>query len=312
MESFMLAVSVVSPLLIYMLVGSFIKKKHWFSKEQFKALNGVIFKIFLPLTLFFDVYKADLEAALQKEVFSFVVFAVLAVYVIVWCIAARLIKDKADASTLIQGIYRSNFVLFGNSIAFSMCDSEGKALVAAMAAVIVPLYNILAVILFESMRGGKVKLTEILLNIIKNPLVEAGIWGILCNVLNVKFPEWLMTPFVRMGDIATPLALVTLGGMLSFDSIVKHKKYLAAAVPGRLVIVPFSVILAAILFGFRGQTLIVFLSIFAAPTAVASSPMAQSMGGNGELAGEIVAISSAFSVVTIFLFVFGLSGLGLV
>lgn len=312
MESLMLAVSVVSPLLIYMLAGNLIRRKGWFSREQFQSLNGVIFKVFLPLKLFFDVYEADLGAAVQIEVFAFAVLAVLAVYLVTWFAVARSVKKKADAATLIQGIYRSNFVLFGNSIAFSMCDDAGIALVAAMAAVIVPLYNILSVILFESMRGEKAKLSEIVINILRNPLVEAGVLGICCNLLGLKLPEWLMAPFVHMGEIATPLALVTLGGMLSFGSIVKHKKYLMAAVAGRLAVVPAAVMSAAVCLGFSGQTLVVFLSIFAAPTAVASAPMAQSMGGNGALAGEIVVLTSAFSIITIFLLVFGLSGMGLI
>ena len=62
----------------------------------------------------------------------------------------------------------------------------------------------------------------------------------------------------------------------------------------------------------RGDFLVALLAIYASPTAVASAPMAQEMGGNGTLSGEIVATTTTFSIVTIFLFVFGLSGLGLI
>ncbi|MGN0403705.1 MAG: AEC family transporter [Bariatricus sp.] len=312
MKSFILAVSVVSPLLIYMLVGSLIKKMNWFSQDSFQSLNGVIFKIFLPLALFFDVYEADLNEAVKPQVFIFTVIGVIIIYVLVWMITVCLVKEKADSSTMIQGIFRSNFVLFGNSIAVSMCDASGTALTAALAAVIVPLYNILAVILFESMRGGRMRLSKVIVGIIKNPLVEAGILGILCNIFQIRFPDWFAAPFMRIGDIATPLALITLGGMLSLGSIVKHKNYLIAAVAGRLVLVPLVVLITAVLLGFRGQILIILLSVFAAPTAVASAPMAQAMGGNGALAGEIVVLTSACCILTIFLFVFGLSGIGLI
>lgn len=48
------------------------------------------------------------------------------------------------------------------------------------------------------------------------------------------------------------------------------------------------------------------------PTTVASAPMAQTMGGNGELAGEIVATTSVLYVFTLFFFVFGMSHAGLI
>ena len=66
----------------------------------------------------------------------------------------------------------------------------------------------------------------------------------------------------------------------------------------------------AIALGMRGDVLIALLAVFGSPTAVSSAPMAQAMGGNGELAGEIVAITSVCSIVSVFLLVFALSRFG--
>ena len=54
---------------------------------------------------------------------------------------------------MIQGIYRSNYALFGASIAKAVCGSKGVALVAALTAIVIPTINVLAVILFETKRG---------------------------------------------------------------------------------------------------------------------------------------------------------------
>lgn len=77
--------------------------------------------------------------------------------------------------------------------------------------------------------------------------------------------------------------------MLSAESMMSHKRYLTVAVICRLI-----------------------LAIFGSPTAVASVPMAQTMGGNGTLAGEIVVVTTVGSILSIFLFVFALSGMGLI
>ena len=65
------------------------------------------------------------------------------------------------------------------------------------------------------------------------------------------------------------------------------------------------------LLGYRGAAMAALLAVFASPTAVASTPMAQTLGGNVKLAGEIVALTTAFSVITVFLFIAALSNLGL-
>lgn len=312
MSSFMLALSVVLPLVVYMTVGGLIRKFRIFSKEDFKKLNGLIFKIFIPLTLFVNVYCADLSDALQPDVFLLVLIQILVLYFASLYIVPKIVKDKQDASTLIQGMYRSNFVLFGTTIAASLCGDGGVALVSALSAMVVPLFNILAVILFETNRGGSVSFSKVLISITKNPLVQAGILGTVFSLLHIDIPDFLMGPIRNLADIATPLALVTLGGILSFDSMKKHRRYLVSAAAVRLVIAPLLMILTSVLAGYQGEVLVAILAVFASPTAVASAPMAQTMGGNGELAGEIVATTSVLCVFTLFIFVFAMSRMGLI
>lgn len=311
MGSFGLAASVVLPLIVYMGVGGLIRKLSLFSEENFRAVNGLIFRVFIPLTLFFNVYRAEFQDAFNIRVFLYTVAAVLIGFCAVWVIVSRRIPDGRDAATVIQGTFRSNFVLFGTTVAMSLCEASGVALVSALAAVVVPLFNMLAVILFEMKRGGTVKPWEILVNIFKNPLVDAGILGCICSAFHVPIPEFLAEPLATLGDIATPLALVSLGGMLSFASMVSHRKYLVWTTAGRLVILPALALGGAVLLGMRGEELVAVFAVFASPTAVASAPMAQSMGGNGVLAGEIVVTTTVCSMATIFLFVCVLSGAGL-
>lgn len=312
MESFMLAAEVVVPLIVYMATGGLIRKLNIMSRDNFRAVNVLVFRVFLPLTLFFNVYDVDLESAVRPDVFALVLVGILAVFAAAWLVTDRWVENRADGSSVIQGIYRSNFVLFGSSIALSLCDAKGQALLSALAALAVPMFNVLAVILFETRRGGGVKPRSIVLNILKNPLVDAGILGCIFNLSGLRLPELLEEPLVSMAGIATPLALVTLGGLLSFGSIVSHRKYLTVAVLARLVFVPFVMLTAFALAGYRGDALVAVLAVFGSPTAVASAPMAQAMGGNGSLAGEIVAVTSVCCIVTIFLFVYVLSFTGLI
>ena len=312
MNSMTLALSVVFPLIVYMAVGMLIRRLGILTQPHFKAINSMVFRIFIPLTLFFNVYCADLRESIQGEIFGYVLVGVLITFAVCWVVVGRTVKDGADAASMIQGLYRSNFVLYGTYVASAMCGTSGIALVSAMAAMVVPMFNMLAVILFELKRGGSVSPAEILLNICKNPLVDAGVLGCVFQLLHIPIPDLLMQPLMTLGDLATPLALVTLGGLLSFDSLRRHKTYLLAVNAGRLIVIPLVWLGLGVLLGMRGDFLVALLAIYASPTAVASAPMAQEMGGNGTLAGEIVATTTTCSIVTIFLFVLGLSGLGLI
>ena len=52
--------------------------------------------------------------------------------------------------------------------------------------------------------------------------------------------------------------------------------------------------------------------MLASPVAVSSYTMALEMKGDGELAGALVVFTSAFSILTMFLFIFTLKSLGLI
>ena len=67
----------------------------------------------------------------------------------------------------------------------------------------------------------------------------------------------------------------------------------------------------AYMIGLRGVELFLILMIFGTPVATASYPMAQNMGGDGLLAGQLVFVSTVASLATIFVFIFTLSRLGL-
>lgn len=312
MESFYLALSVVVPMLIYMLTGGIITRLGIFKPDQFRALNTMLFKVFIPLSLFFNVYSVDLRTVIVPDIFLFCALGVIVILFLALLATRNMVKDRIDQATLVQGIYRSNFVLFGLTIAQSLCDEDGVALVSALSAVVIPLFNMLAVILFELSKGGKVKLKKLIISIFKNPLVDAGLIAGALSLMRVHFPALLESPLKTLGGIATPVALVALGGILSFESVVAHRKLLVIGVLGRLVAVPCLMLAAGILMGFRGNELIAIMAVFGSPTAVASAPMAQAMGGNGDLAGEIVVMTSVFCLFSIFLYTFLMSSFGLI
>ncbi|MGI6012585.1 MAG: AEC family transporter [Ruminococcus sp.] len=312
MEHFILAFTVVFPLFIYMLTGAVIRKTGILEVSTFKSLNGMIFKIFIPIMLFINIYQSDFTSALNVPLLLYAMAAVLIIFLLLCVLVPRFVKTRADASVMIQGIYRSNLVLFGMTIGANIYPDHDIGVIAAISAFIIPEYNILSVILFEAFRGERANVKHALKGIVTNPLVIGGVLGIIFSLFRIPLPGLIEDTLTQMGEMASPFALICLGGMLSFASMRGHKKKLITAVFGRLIVVPVIGLGIGILLGYRDVELVALLATFASPTAVASAPMAQSMGGNGELAGEIVATTSAVCIVSIFLLIWGLKALGFI
>ena len=73
---------------------------------------------------------------------------------------------------LIQGMFRSNYVIMGIPVATALLGADQLGTVSILIAVIVPLFNMLAVVVLEVFRGQKPKPLHILGQIAKNPLVS--------------------------------------------------------------------------------------------------------------------------------------------
>jgi hypothetical protein len=151
----------------------------------------------------------------------------------------------------------------------------------------------------------------LLLGVIKNPLMQGCIAGLLFYLLQIKLPVFITTPLSSLSGVATTLALVVLGANLKFEELRKNGRAISAVLITRLIVLPLVMLPIAWLIGLRGVELFLILMIYGTPVATASYPMAQNMGGDGQLAGQLVFVSTVVSLGTIFLFIFAMSSMGL-
>lgn len=300
-----MAFSVVFPLFAMMVLGYFLRQIKMVDDSSLKVFNNVVFRVFLPCLLFMNVYQTDIGKVFNPKLLIFAVSAILLVTIILFIIIPVIEKDKRKIGVMIQGIFRSNFVLFGLPVTVSLFGQENAGAASILIAVIVPLFNLLAVVTLEVFRGSKkINFLKIIKGIISNPLIIASALALVLLLLGVKLPEIILKPLGEISKIATPLSLVILGGTFDFSALGGNVKNLVIAVLGRLIIVPGLVIPAAIYFGFRGVELGAILTMISSPTAVSSFAMAQQMDGDADLAAQIVVATTGFCILSIFMWVF--------
>jgi predicted permease len=112
--------------------------------------------------------------------------------------------------------------------------------------------------------------------------------------------------------MATPLALIALGGTFRFARIGKNLRQLVICLSGKLVIIPALVLSLAVCCGFRGAELLTLTVMYAAPVAVSSYQMAIQAEADGDLAAQIVVFSSAVAAFTLVAIIFTLRSFGLI
>lgn len=310
LQYFLTAVNVVLPIFILIGLGYFLHCINVVEHASLKQFNKLVFKLFLPALLFENMYSSSLDKDFN---FSVVIFAIAGILILlaILCIAVPIFEsDRSKRATLIQGMYRSNFALVGIALTESMYGVGQTEISGLLVVFIVPLFNVIAVCLFEFYRGNSFSPLPIIKGIVTNPLIIGTVLGISFKLLNIELPYSINHSISMLGNLAAPLALIILGGTFSFKKVVKNEYRLIVVNIVRLAIIPAIFMFFAITFGFRGKELFGLFSMCATPTAVVSYAMASAMDGDGELAGQIVVTTTVCSLFTCIIGIFILQALG--
>ena len=312
LDSFLLALGAVAPFLIYLAIGSFVVRVGWTDKPFLERLNTLVFKLLYPIMMFQNVYGITRAGFPSWKLLIYGPVSVIVLVAAVMAAVPRLVRENPRRGAIAQAIFRSNYLLYGVPMTIFVYGEEARGTAGVILAVMVSVFNIAGVIVLETYSGsGHVRFRDLLLKLVKNPLLQGCILGILFFFTGLKLPDFLAAPVSALGNAATPLALITLGGTMEFLSLRKNKTAIAAVLSLKLVILPILFTALAWWIGLRGVELFLTLMIFATPVAVASYPMAVNMGSDEQLAGQLVFTSTIASLLTIFGFIFTMSQMGL-
>jgi predicted permease len=313
MDNFLFSLNAVVPLFFMMAVGYLARQTKLISDVFLKETNRFVFKFSLPLMLFQHV-KSNFHGDLSNHRLIYMALAgIVATILISACIVPLLVKRKGQRGSIIQAIYRSNFVIYGIPLATSMYGEKALVPVTMLMAVAIPFYNMAAVVIlsfFSETRNGQFTIREVTVDIIKNPLIIGCLSGVLFGYSGLRLPAFVQIPVSELASIATPLALFVMGGEFKFRRLTGNRWKVLFTTLSRLVLAPAALIFVFIRTGFRDVELSALVALFATPAAVAGFIMAENMGCDGELSAQIVVTTTLLSSVSIFFFIYALRAMG--
>ncbi len=297
-----------------LIAGGYLAAQFKFLSPAFLGeANKFVFKCALPFLLYRSVFSAVHKGDVNLYLINTCLITIAAMILLLCIFVPLFVKRSGQRGSMIQAIYRSNFLIYGIPLGVSMYGQEAMAPISMIMAVSIPFYNVSAVFIlsyFSEERTGKLRVKQFVTDVFKNPLIIACILGSIAGYLHVELPQSIDHTIKMVADIATPLALIVMGGQFKFRSLKANIKMVVSASLLRLVIIPAVAMAVFVALGFRDVELCALLCLFATPTAVACYIMSENMGCDGQLSGQIIVLTTVASCFTIFGFIFFMKSMG--
>jgi len=301
MSNFWLAFNAVFPLISFCVLGMYLRKKDFLDESALTKLNKVCFKFLMPANIFYSIVNADLGNLLNGKLILLACVLQVVISMISVGIALVSEKEKPRQSALAHGILHGNIIIFGSLIGTSMYGEGNIGVISVVSAILVPFQNMISVIVLEMFRKqSSLSLKKTAVDVASNPLVLAALIGFALRLAGITLPKAVLSVCRDLGRCGTPMAMISMGGLFNFSSVRSNRKALSIATVSRLILLPLCTLPVTAWLGYRGVEFTAIMCLFMTPAATSSYPMSVVMGGDGELASQIVISTSLFSLITIF------------
>jgi malonate transporter and related proteins len=312
-DNIVFTANIVAPVFLIIAVGYFAKKRKIINEVFVDVTSRFVFQISLPVFIFLEISTLDLSQVFEVDQIIFITSATFITYLLIWIGTIPFIKNPEDKSAFIQGAFRGNYAIVGLALISNLFGDDALGKATLFLAFLLPLYNVLAVIVLTIPKHqGKIKFKLIFVEILFNPLILAVVIALPFSFFKIKLPAMFISTGNFLADLALPLALVGIGGSLNIENLKRASGLAFSSSIIKIFILPLCLTFTAIFFGYRNNDLGIMFIVFACPTAIASFVMADAMGANSKLAGNIIMITTLGSVFTIAIGILFLKSFGLI
>jgi predicted permease len=286
------------PVFGLILLGTLLKKYKLTNEPFLKTADKLIYFIFFPVLLFWKIGGAESNGSIDWKFCQSVLCAIFFVYLlsIVYIRIFKVSDFKAGAFS--QSCYRFNTYI-GLAVVLNALGEEGIRHFGILIGFIIPVINVLAVSTLIWFSGQSYRLGDrfriTLKALISNPLIVACVCGLLYSELNIPLPVFLDNTLRLASLVALPLALLSIGGVLTFKSL-RGNLILSIAASGlKLIVLPLSGYVFLKLFHVTDMPFKVGMIFFTLPTSTAAYVLSSQLLSDTEVASSAIVLSTLLS-----------------
>ncbi len=294
----MIILNSLFPVFLLVFLGVLLKRCGLTDAAFLRQSDRLVYYIFFPIMLFWKIGGASFQSGID---WTFCLVTLL-VIIAMFCFSTLVIVGgkigEFQAGSFSQSCYRFNTYI-GVAVILNSLGERGVALFGILISLAIPLINLFAVstlIWFSGQDlGARQRLRMLLRALAANPLILGCLAGIAYSRLIGSFPVFLDNGLRLLSMVTLPLALLSIGGALSFSGVRRHLPLSLVAAACKLVILPALAYLVYSLVGIQGLGFKVGMIFFALPTSTAIYVLSSQLNSDTELASSAIVLSTLLS-----------------
>jgi malonate transporter and related proteins len=267
-----------------------------------RVSDRLVYFIFLPLLLFWKIGKPVEAVTVEWRFIAGALFAIFTVFLLSLIIAKLLKMPVRSVGSFSQSCYRFNSYI-GIAVILTAIGENGVKEFGVLIGFAIPLINVLAVSSMISYSGQKDSQGRRWLFLFKsvaaNPLIISCLLGILYSNLGIPFPIVVERLLDLMAVMSLPLALISVGGSLTFSKFRGHFAYSLITVLCKLVVLPALGYLILKRLSISEAAFTVAMIYFALPTSPQNRILSALLDSDPDLDTSAVVLSTMLSIVSL-------------
>jgi hypothetical protein len=294
----------IAPIFMLMIIGNLLRRNQILDDAFWNLNDKLVYWILMPALLFNEISQIHFSPALFGSYAMVILSGFFAVILLSILLSKVCAYSGAISSSVMQGAARHN-AFIALAISGSLFGAKGLAIGTSLMAILIPIVNVVIVTFMvivlqdEKPNNAKPRLTGVVAELAKNPLILSIIVGIVFSVANAKDVPIIHETTRLLGLGAIPVLLLGLGANIRIRNLSIKISPLIISCVLKLAIFPLIVYLVSDYFEFSVTEKIVMVIFGCVPTAVSSYTLAKQLGGEAELMTSIITLQTALSFITI-------------
>ncbi len=294
----MIVLNSLFPVFALLVLGSLLKRFGLSNETFLKTSDKLVYFIFFPAMLFWKIGGAASTGGTEWGLCKAALASVFAIYILSSLYIRFFSVTDYEAGTFSQSCYRFNTYI-GMAIIMNALGEEGIRLFGIMIGLAIPIINVLAVSTLIWFSGKSFTLSQriqmTLRSLVSNPLILACVAGLLYSKFVNTFPVAVGNMLRLATSVTLPLALLSIGGTLTFANLKGAFRLSLVASVFKLLIFPVIGYFFMNAFDVTGISLKVGLIFFTLPTATSIYVLSAQLNSDTELASAAIVLSTVLS-----------------
>lgn len=298
----MIVLNSLFPVFILVILGVLLKQRGFTNAAFLRQSDGLIYYIFFPVMLFWKIGGASHSGTVDWTFLASTLIVILLMFVISILVIRTVPVGDFQAGSFSQSCYRFNTYI-GVAIILTSLGERGVTIFGILISLVIPIINVFAVSILIWFSGEKLKTSRRLRLLVKalaaNPLILGCLAGIIYSRTIGTFPVFIDNSLRMMSMVTLPMALISIGGSLTFSGVRKYlaNSFLAAFL--KLLILPVMGYAAYSCTGVDGVEFKVGMIFFCLPASTAIYVLSSQMNSDTELASSAIVLSTVMSAASL-------------